>query len=107
MVAYRRHPLPESVALMKALNIGTVKAVWPWVGLQIIPCLISPLRSGPVCCMGAHAHAHALGDVVAQALVGGGEVGGMSTPSGLPIEPHRRGIGGVAELHGINGELGE
>ena len=25
----------------------------------------------------------------------------------LPIEPHRRGIGVIAELHGIDGELGE
>jgi hypothetical protein len=33
---------------MQASNIGTVKAVWPWVGLQIIPFLISPLRSGLV-----------------------------------------------------------
>ena len=35
---------------MRESNIGTVKAVCPWAGLQIIPFLISPLRRGPACC---------------------------------------------------------
>jgi hypothetical protein len=33
---------------MKAPNIGTVKAVWPWAGLQIIPFLIKPLRKATI-----------------------------------------------------------
>jgi len=65
---------------MKASNIGTVKAVWPWVGLQIIPFLISPLRSGPVSCSGAHARP--LGDEPAQALVAGRGLGAW--PPSLP-----------------------
>ena len=35
---------------MKASNIGTVKAVCPWAGLQIMPFLIKPLRNGPALC---------------------------------------------------------
>ena len=35
---------------MKASSIGTVKAVWPWAGLQIMPFLIKPLRNGPAVC---------------------------------------------------------
>ena len=35
---------------MKASNIGTVKAVCPWAGLQIMPFLIRALRNGPAVC---------------------------------------------------------
>jgi len=80
VVAYRRHPLQESGALMQASNIGTVKAVWPWVGVHIIPILISPLRSGALCCTGAHAHP--LGDEPARVLVAGRGLGAW--PPSLP-----------------------
>jgi hypothetical protein len=35
---------------MKASNIGTVNAVCPWAGLQIMPFRIKPLRNGPALC---------------------------------------------------------
>ena len=43
--AYRQSS-PGIVRFMNSSNIGTVKAVSPWFGLQIIPLAISELRVG-------------------------------------------------------------
>ena len=40
------HSSPGMIRSMNSLNIGTVKAVSPWLGLQIIPLLIIWLRVG-------------------------------------------------------------
>jgi hypothetical protein len=39
--------VPGTIRLMNWSNNGTVKAVSPWLGLQIIPLAISKLRVGP------------------------------------------------------------
>ena len=41
-----RHSSPGMIRSMNSLNIGTVKAVSPWLGLQIIPLPINWLRVG-------------------------------------------------------------
>ena len=35
------------IRFMKASNKGTVNAVSPWLGLQIMPLVIKELRTGP------------------------------------------------------------
>ena len=48
--AQRRHAsqsLPGMIRFMNSSNNGTVKAVSPWLGLQIMPLVINPLLVGP------------------------------------------------------------
>lgn len=41
-----RQPSPEMVRFMNSSNMGTVKAVSPWLGLHTMPLPMSELRVG-------------------------------------------------------------